>query len=787
MAGPIRISVEISRKRRVPYSSGAMRIRPLLFLAAAAVLVPGFLAAIIAIEKVKEAERETALRGLHETVRATALLIDREIQGSLGTLSALGNSPHLQNDNLASFYKEALAVDHQPYVWTLLFDEEGTQKLNTSLPFGTPSPPASQQARERVSQVLSTGRPLVTDLFIGPVTKRLITTVYVRAKAASARPYVVAQAFAVDRWRKTALQPRGQADWIVAVLDRQGRFIARSHQADSLLGQSARPELVAAAAAAPEGLIRHRTLENVDAYDAFVHSELTGWTIAVAAPVETIESSAWQAVSWLVAGLCMALGGALAVAGLIGRRFVQALAVTSQAAAALGNGRQPEVKPTTVHEINVLNEALLDAGRLLSAERQTREQVEAERAELLRKEILAREKAQKENAAKDQFLAMLGHELRNPLAGIAGATTLLMRGRSDEASLARYLGIIDRQNRHLTRIIDDLLEVSRAMSGKIVLSPAPMDLSDCVNHCVDALRTSERAQGHPLVMETQATWVNADAVRMEQIVNNLVTNALKFSPPGGTVWVRLRPTESQAVLEISDEGAGIGADLLPHVFEPFVQGPNLPGRLQSGLGIGLALVKQLVRLHGGEVHAHSQGEGLGSTFTVTLPRMGAQAPSSTMEPRVKPSGCRVLVVDDNPDARLTTVELLRNMGYEVEETADGPQTLARLTEWQPDVIVMDIGLPGRDGYAVAADLRRRPELDRVSLIALTGYGQDLSRREAVASKFDDHLVKPVKPDRLMATIERQLRTRQPGRSPPPEPPLASQSPRPAGLPDRTLT
>lgn len=349
--------------------------------------------------------------------------------------------------------------------------------------------------------------------------------------------------------------------------------------------------------------------------------------IAVETVKEAIESSAWQ----VVAGVGVALALALATAWLIGSRFVQALEVTSRAASALGAGVQPSVTSTGVHEIDALNETLQNAGRLLAAE------------------IQAREKAQTESAAKDQFLAMLGHELRSPLAGITGATTLLLRGRTDEASLARYLGIIDRQSRHLTRIIDDLLEVSRALSGKIVLAPAPMDLSDCVNHCVNALRAGERAQGHLLTVDAQTVWVNADAVRMEQIVNNLVTHALKFSPPDGTVRVRLQATETQAVLEVSHDG-GISAELLPGVFEPFVQGAGLHGRVQSGLGIGLALTRELVALHGGDAQAHNAGPGRGGLFTVTLPRMAAQAPTPPPETVVVPSGCRVLVNDNSSSA-----------------------------------------------------------------------------------------------------------------------------------------
>ena len=754
-----------------------MRLRAYLMLVAAAGMIPGLLAAVVAVDKVREGERQAALRGLRETVRATALAVDREIQGSLGTLAALGNSEHLKTGNLRAFYDQAAAVDRPPHVWTLLLDESGSQVLNTVVPFGTPAPPAA--AHERVAQVLKTQRPLVSDLIVGPVTGKLLNTVYVPARANA--HYVVAQVLAVDTWKLSAALPKSQTSWILGILDHNGRFIARSQRSEELIGKSARPELVAAAAASADGLIRHKTLEGIDVYDAFTHSELSGWTIAVAAPVDTIEASAWLAVGWLVAGLATALASGAAMATVLGRKFLRGIGVASAGAVALGKGEQPVVRATALQEVDALNHALAEAGRLLSSERLSREAAQQERADLLAGAIAAREAAQRENTAKDQFLAMLGHELRNPLAGIAGAITLLQRKRGDAAATDRYLGIIERQSGHLNHIVDDLLDVSRIASGKIDLQLTLFDLADVVVKAVDALRVTAQAADHALTVTTEPAWVRADASRIDQIVNNLVANALKFSAPGGEVRLRVSVMEVHAVFEVIDSGAGIAPELMPRIFEPFVQGPGLAGRLQTGLGIGLALVKQLVSLHGGDVSARSDGAGKGSSFVVRLPRaeppgdsgatdglgdapdLTASADRNAAVPRPTTNNARVLLVEDNPDARATLSQMLREMGYRVDTAADGGQALAQAAHCQPEVVIMDIGLPGRDGYAVAADMRQMPECRDTRFVALSGYGPAGQFRIADDVVFDDHVVKPATLETLAKTIEGQLRQRRQGR------------------------
>lgn len=732
-----------------------MRIRSHLLLLTTLVLLPGFFAAVVAVTQLRASEREVALRGLRETVRATALLVDGEVQRSLGALEVLANSEALKNGDLAALYKQAAASDQKPDVWTLVLDDTGQQLLNTKVIFGSALPPPS--AKLRTSAVLQTKRMMVSDLFVSPVTGEMLTTMYIPAQAlADGRKTVIARSFSVNHWRRIDIRAEGHENWIIAILDRNGKFIWRSHREAEFLGKQARPELVGAAAAASSGMVRHPTLEGIESYDAFTKSELTGWTIAVAAPVATIDASGTQPALWLIAGITLAFGIALAGAKFLSGMLLRAIDTASRAASALGRGERPELPHTAVLEVDALHRALGNAARILGDEQATRQAVEREREQLLENERLAREAAQQENLSKDRFLALLGHELRNPLAAIVGAGDVLSRAPQDAAIQSRFTAVIQRQSRHMARIVDDLLEVSRMLSGKIELKTQPLDLAVCVRNGVDSLRASTRGREHAWTVLTDEVWVQGDGVRLEQIINNLAVNALQFSPPGAVIDVAVFADDGDAVFEVSDAGPGIAADLLPKMFEPFVQGPPLAGRQPSGLGIGLALAKQLVELHGGTIQARPGKAGQGTTFSVRLPMIGAAVSSLAAPEAQTPSACHVLLVDDNDDARAPLSHLLRSMGYDVSEAGDGDTALKAATERLPDVVVMDLGLPEKSGYVVAAAFRALPALAQVPLIALSGYGQTIDRVAARAAGFDAHLTKPVTVETLSQAIEAQL-------------------------------
>ena len=736
-----------------------MRIRIFIALMVAAIMLPLLLASAFAVNKIWQEEQAVAIARLHKTVEATSLIVDRDIQSSVAALHAIGNSEHLQSGNFEAFYAQAKAINRSPDTQTALFEADGTQILNTYRSFeAQPATPQMSALPATVAKVHATQKPVVSDVFETPVTGILRIAVFSPTTAVGAKSFVLAQSFTLDHWKNIAKQQDLPADWIVAVIDRKGRFIARSHKSDELLGKPARPELVAAAAQKNEGMFRHSTVEGIDSYDAFDHSELTGWTIAVAAPVASIDAPVVRAVQIAGAGFLFAMLASGILAAAFGRRFIAAMQSASSASVALGQGQTPSAVPTAILEVNTLNRSLQDAGQLLEKERQARLAAELERERLLEVERLARDSAQKENKAKDNFLAMLGHELRNPLAAISGAVSVLTRGDKNTQDANRYLGIIRRQNRHLVHIIDDLLDMSRLIAGKIVLDMHPVDLAECLLGCVDGLKAAHRVDGHTINVAAEPVWVDADPVRIEQIFINLIGNALKFSKAGTTIKLDLHPVGGQAVMRVQDQGSGMTPELMAQVFEPFVQGPPPANVSQSGMGIGLALVKQLVELHGGTVTVASAGADQGSTFTCSFPTVVSPAsqPGSDFAHLMAARPRTLLYVEDNDDARAVMSEMLRLSGYEVVEAADGAKALAAVALGRPDVIVLDIGLPDMNGYDVARQMRQLPNLRDVPIIALTGYGQ--SRDKAVATQvgFSAHLTKPVDPEELTRTIEAVL-------------------------------
>lgn len=374
------------------------------------------------------------------------------------------------------------------------------------------------------------------------------------------------------------------------------------------------------------------------------------------------------------------------------------------------------------------------------------DQKEAERgrAALIQREHAARIEAEAANRAKDEFLAMLGHELRNPLSAIAAAVEVLnhLDASADAATSAR--SIIARQTRHLARLMDDLLDVARVISGKILLTRQPLNLAPLVDRLVATMQLTGIADRHQLNVTLDEVWIDADPTRIEQVVNNLLTNALKYTPAGGRIEVRVGSDGERAVLEVRDTGVGIHPALLPKVFDLFVQAERTLDRRAGGLGIGLTLVRRLVELHGGTVGATSSTAG--TVFTVQLPAV--ETPVAVTEyPQIPPSRRRrVGVIEDNEDALDTLHTMLELDGHSVWCASDGISGLASLLENRPDVAVVDIGLPGLTGLEVAKRSRAAGYAGR--MIALSGYGHDNFGEQALAAGFDAYLVKPIDADQL---------------------------------------
>jgi len=367
------------------------------------------------------------------------------------------------------------------------------------------------------------------------------------------------------------------------------------------------------------------------------------------------------------------------------------------------------------------------------------------------REMEERRAAERTSSAKDEFLAMLGHELRNPLSAISSAGSLLgMPGVSGD-SIARARLIIQRQSQHLSRIVDDLLDLSRAMSGKILLSRKRLDIATLVSSCLDTFRATGRMAGYDIDARLAPAWVDGDPTRLEQIASNLIDNALKYTPAGGRIDISVAQDGTDVVLRVSDSGVGIAPDLLPHVFDVFVQGAISIDRSQGGLGIGLSLVRRLVELHGGTVSASSPGNSSGSTFEIRLPRTEAAVAADTpaQAAPVDAGKPTVLLIEDNDDGREMMATMLGTFGYPVLQAGDGLEGVRMACAHMPDVALVDIGLPGIDGYEVARRLRQEAATSGVRLIALTGYGLAEDQRRVLEAGFDTHLVKPVELNTLL--------------------------------------
>jgi signal transduction histidine kinase len=350
--------------------------------------------------------------------------------------------------------------------------------------------------------------------------------------------------------------------------------------------------------------------------------------------------------------------------------------------------------------------------------------------------------ANQANRAKDEFLAMLAHELRNPLAAISSAIYVLDGNEPKSSGWQFARDVIGRQTAHLTRMIDDLLDVSRVVSGKIALEKRPMDLNESVRDALASLKTAGKGAKHDLVHSGAPVYVNGDRTRIEQIVTNLVGNALTYTPDGGRIEVSVMHEGTAAILRVRDTGIGIAPDVAPHVFELFFQGSQGVYRSTRGLGLGLTLVRRLAEMHGGTVEAYSGGLGRGAAFTVRLPAIEQHqlVPGDTAMHHALKGHRSVVIVEDDADARQTLRMALEMEGHSVVTAEDGLSGLDKIRITQPDVGIIDIGLPHLNGYQVAQ--RLRAQSDRVFLVALTGYGTQDDHKRAKSAGFDAHLTKP---------------------------------------------
>ena len=412
----------------------------------------------------------------------------------------------------------------------------------------------------------------------------------------------------------------------------------------------------------------------------------------------------------------------------------------------------------------VSGEALVSAAR--SALRARRRQYQAR--EMIAERAATNAQLLSAARQKDEFLAMLAHELRNPLAPIRNAAEAIRISDGVLPPRVRWAReIIERQSRHLANLLEDLLDVSRINTGKVSLKRDTIELGSILTAAIDVAKLSIDARQHALVVKLpdRPVYLNADPTRMAQVFGNLLDNAAKYTPDGGRIEIHGTPDAHHVVVSVEDNGTGISADELPEVFELFSQSDRALDRAQGGLGIGLSVVRSLVHMHGGTVEARSGGLGMGTRVSVTLPVVPAPAHRNalpTQTERLQPQRLHIVVVDDNDDAASSLATLLELSGHHVRTAHDGPRALDECRTRQPDVVLLDIGLPGMDGYEVARRLKEMPAMADAILIAITGYGQADDVARSRKAGFDHHLVKPIEPGNLMALFDEPATSRSNG-------------------------
>ncbi len=421
---------------------------------------------------------------------------------------------------------------------------------------------------------------------------------------------------------------------------------------------------------------------------------------------------------------------------------------------ALANGAGVQVVETLQHQDGVLHHSLVNKFPILGPEGKAT--LVGGIAIDITDRLLAEEALRDADRRKDEFLATLAHELRNPLAPIRNSLQILNMPQVDAAMARRARDMMERQVHHLVRLVDDLLDVSRIMRGKVDLRREPVELAAIIAHAVETAKPLIEARGHQLETRfpPESLLLDADPVRLTQVVGNLLTNAAKYTESNGHIWLSARRENGEVVLQVRDNGIGIAPEMLPHIFDVFVQADYAAMHSQGGLGIGLTLVKSLVEMHHGSVEASSAGLGKGSEFVVRLPLSSQKGEGAIEENHEEEQQAErtvshlLLVVDDNMDAAESLALMLRLHGHDVRVAHDGPSALKMANDCRPDMIFLDIGMPVMNGYEVAERLRQQPGMESVRLVALTGWGQQEDRRRSAEAGFDDHFVKPMEPKAL---------------------------------------
>ncbi len=534
--------------------------------------------------------------------------------------------------------------------------------------------------------------------------------------------------------------------------DRDGRIIARTLHNEKWAGHRSTDLYLAATIGRDEGTMRVLGVDGERYYSAFSRSRTAGWLVGTGVPRDHVEAALSRPTLLILFSVFAAAGMATLFAYILGGRITGALTALANSVESVASGeRRLPKEPLLIEEAETVRRALIAGSRLLAAR-------ETSLNGALAREAKSRAAAELASRAKDDLLAMLGHELRNPLNAIKAAVSVLEMPEVKPEVADRARAVVQRQIGHLTSIIDDLLDVARLDSGKAQLKNQTLDLAVVTRHVVEAFTATGRCRSLKMQADLNAAWIVGDETRLEQVVSNLLDNACKYTPAGGAVEIVVRAEGDAAVLTVRDSGSGIAPDVLPKIFDLFSQGARTLDRSQGGLGLGLTVVRRLVDLHGGTIAANSDGLDRGATFCVRLPLTRAPIEACAQAVQFEAAPLSIVVVEDNPDNRQLVGEILRMHGHSVVEAEDGMSGVEAILADGVDLAIVDIGLPGWDGYEVARRVRAQPAGAQLRLVALTGYGRDEDKALAREAGFDLFLIKPFDIEKFLAALTQLQRS-----------------------------
>ena len=708
----------------------------LLVLVTAVPLIAFFVAVLLWHSRTEQVLlRQQGLRAAAVAVQS----VDHEIATTIAALQVLTNSLALGRQDYARFYEKAKSAGgilRDSVI--VVYDRDGHRMMSTAVPYGQTLP--RREDMSPLSPPFGTRLPHVTPLFKSDFDGHGAVAVVVPVIVEdSVRNVVVA---GIRPARLSELLMAGlPPDWLAMVLDQNGLIVGATHGVAGAVGSHANPELWSKMhrKIGETGTVDGLTEEGEPVLLTFSRSRLSGWSVVIDIPPAAVRGDLHRSLGFIAMAATPVLVFALLLAWWAGRRIARPVTDLEGMAVAMERGEQVRPISTGVEQFDRLSDAMEHAAGAISE----REWKLSTSLQALRR---AHDELREEQAKKDRFIATLAHELRNPLAPVRTGVQILSESPSADVA-SSTLAMMTRQLGHMVRMIEDLLDVSRITGDRLSLRREPVQLQTLIAQAVEGSEPHARARGQKLVLELpeEPVLADVDPTRMSQVITNLLQNAEKFSAAGDSIRVSMSVEAGVADIRIADSGIGLAPESLDRIFELFYQVRGTHEQMPSGLGIGLSLSRRLVELHGGKLTAHSEGVGRGATFVVRIPcSAGAEAPDLVEPHRLELPWRlrRVMVVDDNQVAADSMGTLLRMRGHTVHVAYDGPSALAIAREHELDVVLLDIGMPGMDGYEVCRALRGMEHLAATAIVALTGWGAERDRQQTHEGGFDGHLTKP---------------------------------------------